>query len=1275
MSFLKNCRVLMKSYCPDNVESLQQFNVVLESRFVKGALLFDSGAIAHISPLEFDLRKYQYTKAVDAYACLGVLVPPIPPTADSNIFAPHSFLVMVTGCTSVGKLPSFEVFRITNVQFINLKFQGAEEDFYPDLRKLLSSGMFYFARSIVDGTPYDLTVNIQNRSRLGDEVLSISDIYSRGDTGVNFLWNKGLMGPLIRAGINPNDWLVSIFCGGFEVCTVYCGVGQARVGVVSRVSAQRPGTRFHVRGINDSGDVANFVETEQFIYLGDSVCSYIQLRGTVPLFWEQPGLQVGSHKISLSRPLDISLSAFERHFMNLMSQYGSIGIVNLLGCKQGEAMLSKSYQDQHRKSSFRNNIHHIIFDYHSELQSKGAKSLEWINQQIDRLISEWGYFYSNGQQVELWQSGALRINCVDCLDRTNAIETLVGVQLILPKMLNSLGINVNEQPVLVNRFVDGLRQLWQQNGDHVSRIYAGTGALGSGRSKLRDAQRTAVRTIQHSFFDSAKQEAMHALLTDSSLQGWMKLVGEQYLPRRLLHLPPTLLTNILHRYPEFIQIHNLRIFIGTWNVNGGKHFRSVAHKHESVTDWLLDLPQTINSQNDWGYKSHDIDLSELNKPMDVFAVGFEEIVDLTTSNIVAGSKPSANQRDWGQFLQRHLNRDANERDSYILITSVQLVGVCLFLFVRARLADSLRNVATSSVKTGLGGTAGNKGAVAIRFQLGATSICFVCSHFTAGQSAVRERNDDFQEICRRLSLPNGRNILSHDYVFWCGDFNYRINLSGNEVKRLAVQSAWLDLLRSDQLTIEKQAGNVFRGFEEGPIRFAPTYKYDLFCDDYDTSEKARSPAWTDRILWRRVKLAFPKTDEDGIVCMQSDSPEIKWNPGQLLLYNRAELKTSDHRPVGAIFDIEVHVISRQCRRKVISEVIEDYGPINSVVQLALKIFERDSKQQISENIVPHLFNDTNFLEDIKAIGSSKRGTILLVHFLDPLTILLVYMNSKQASIAAKFLDNYILPLNSSSNNLPTISGGYEVHLSTFLYGSTNWLETMQRLIEISEREEANMHGGQMTAEIFEALPSAKDVKRRPAKFYDESNQAYISDNEDDENSATTTPSDTQSRTRPPPPRPAPPVSRSLFKEQSDSFGNSNDYQKVDSSNSLSQTDSVIKIFTSSNSATTSPVHNLSAKLNSTIPNELYISYDNGLHTVSSCVDLNYRDDSSLLKFDNNETNRISSTIDLIGFEIERINPCSINTSPVNLLNSCSVVPPPPLPPRPDPMTLSKFEHL
>jgi hypothetical protein len=50
--------------------------------------------------------------------------------------------------------------------------------------------------------------------------------------------------------------------------------------------------RFNVRGSNDDGHVANFVETEQVIYLDNEVTSYVQTRGSVPLFWEQPGVQV-----------------------------------------------------------------------------------------------------------------------------------------------------------------------------------------------------------------------------------------------------------------------------------------------------------------------------------------------------------------------------------------------------------------------------------------------------------------------------------------------------------------------------------------------------------------------------------------------------------------------------------------------------------------------------------------------------------------------------------------------------------------------------------------------------------------------------------------------------------------------------------------------------------------------------------------------------------------------------------------------------------------------
>ena len=58
-----------------------------------------------------------------------------------------------------------------------------------------------------------------------------------------------------------------------------------------------------------------------------------------------------------------------------------------------------------------------------------------------------------------------------------------------------------------------------------------------------------------------------------------------------------------------------------------------------------------------------------------------------------------------------------------------------------------------SIKTGLGGAAGNKGAIAIRFLLHNTTMCFVCSHFAAGQNNVKERNSDFHEIAQKITFP------------------------------------------------------------------------------------------------------------------------------------------------------------------------------------------------------------------------------------------------------------------------------------------------------------------------------------------------------------------------------------------------------------------------------------------------------------------------------------------------------------------------------------------
>lgn len=91
-------------------------------------------------------------------------------------------------------------------------------------------------------------------------------------------------------------------------------------------------------------------------------------------------------------------------------------------------------------------------------------------------------------------------------------------------------------------------------------------------------------------------------------------------------------------------------------------------------------------------------------------------------------------------------------------------------------------------------------------------------------------------------------------VFWFGDFNYRINLSNEMVRNYIYNHKMEELKRNDQLLRSKADLLSFQYFEEGEINFLPTYKYNNGTNEYDTSENARIPAWTDRILYKGMDV-------------------------------------------------------------------------------------------------------------------------------------------------------------------------------------------------------------------------------------------------------------------------------------------------------------------------------------------------------------------------------------------------------------------------------------
>jgi hypothetical protein len=261
-------------------------------------------------------------------------------------------------------------------------------------------------------------------------------------------------------------------------------------------------------------------------------------------------------------------------------------------------------------------------------------------------------------------------------------------------------------------------------------------------------------------------------------------------------------------------------------------------------------------------------------------------------------------RAWKDHLIRVIS-DCVPDERYTLLHTADLIGLFTCIFVKASERNQIRDVAAAKVKLGMGGRYGNKGALVVRFFMDDSSLCFINCHLAAGQTQTVHRNNDIAAIMEAEALPHNRSpsdcaaffvgggdgsmILDHEICILNGDLNYRIDaMPRNNVIDAVKQGNLAKLLDRDQLLVSRKRNPGFRlrAFNESPINFAPTYKYDVGTDNYDSSEKKRSPAWCDRLLYRglgRIKQISYRR-HDGI-------------------------RVSDHRPVSGRFKIRVKTIS------------------------------------------------------------------------------------------------------------------------------------------------------------------------------------------------------------------------------------------------------------------------------------------------------------------------------------------------------------------------------
>ncbi|XP_061657169.1 phosphatidylinositol 4,5-bisphosphate 5-phosphatase A isoform X2 [Syngnathoides biaculeatus] len=317
--------------------------------------------------------------------------------------------------------------------------------------------------------------------------------------------------------------------------------------------------------------------------------------------------------------------------------------------------------------------------------------------------------------------------------------------------------------------------------------------------------------------------------------------------------------------------NNFRVHIATWNVGS-------AVPPDDVSD--LFGPSVADGH------------------VDMFVIGLQEVNSMINKLL----KDVLFSDQWSELCM-----DTLSPFGYVLVASQRMQGVLLLVFSKFAHLPFLRGVQTQSTRTGLGGCWGNKGGVSARMTVFGHPVCFLNCHLPAHMRNLEQRMEDFESILQQQQFEGGAatGVLDHDVVFWFGDLNFRIEDYDIHVVKCAIDSNKLPLLwERDQLNMAKNTESILEGFLEGPLKFPPTYKFDVGTHTYDTSAKKRKPAWTDRILWRLRRTGSPVPTHNAALQRGLTS----WLGGATKVTQHAYkshmgFTISDHKPVSAMFSL------------------------------------------------------------------------------------------------------------------------------------------------------------------------------------------------------------------------------------------------------------------------------------------------------------------------------------------------------------------------------------
>ncbi|CAN7999325.1 unnamed protein product [Ixodes pacificus] len=428
-------------------------------------------------------------------------------------------------------------------------------------RRLLDelAKMFNDTNSFYLSPTGDLTNTLQ-RQYEQDPQLAKAPLWRRVDD--RFFWNREMLRDLTEREDSAGDhWIQPVVQGFVQVercqldtmddgpaeaaltqdstgtwfdlqCTERLPAKEFTMALVSRRSRYRAGTRYKRRGVDDTGQCANYVETEQIFEYAAHTVSFVQVRGSVPVFWSQPGYKYRPPP-RLDRGEEETRQAFAKHFAEQLHLYGSQVLVSLVEQTGKEKVLADAYLN-HVLLLDDPRLTYVSFDFHEYCRGMRFENVSVLIDGIKDLVRDMRYCWLDQQGLICGQRGVFRINCIDCLDRTNIVQTAIA-KTAMDTQFVRLGL-LPPEGVLPTACRRIFQMLWANNGDIISRQYAGTVALkgdftrtGSRRlaGMMKDGYNSANRYYMNRFKDAYRQATIDIMLGNPVTEDFMAVSPEQ----------------------------------------------------------------------------------------------------------------------------------------------------------------------------------------------------------------------------------------------------------------------------------------------------------------------------------------------------------------------------------------------------------------------------------------------------------------------------------------------------------------------------------------------------------------------------------------------------------------------------------------------------------------------------------------------------------------------------------------------------------------------------